>query len=254
MISKSSIGSILKQPAPPDPYLTKIGREHESHRFLANATQGVYVRLVALLKEYAEREYGDIGSLRVLDWGAGKGHITYLMKQAGFAPTSCDVVSEAIDSSFGQDTPIIAEQAIDIVPLKHDWELPFEDNSFDMVVSFGVLEHVPNDQESLKEIHRILRPGGTFFFCFLPYWLSWTQRLAHLRGDFYHPHLYSKKRVTKLAETAGFDLGPVWHGQLFPKNNLAYSNSTEKLDRTITSHTPLKYFSTNIEGFMIARP
>ena len=253
MISSSTIRRALKTSLPLDPYLVEIGERNESHAFLAGATQGVYRRLVELLRQYAIKQYGSVETLRVLDWGAGKGHISYLMKQAGFNVTSCDIEADAIDSSFGQQTPIIQEQGIEIVPLTHPWKLPFDDGDFDIVLSFGVLEHVPNDRESVKEIRRILRRGGPFFFCFLPYWLSWTQRIAHMRGDFYHPHLYSKDEIEGFAEEAGFEVGKIWHGQILPKNAVSYSSLLESFDRNLTFWTPLKYFATNIEGFMIAR-
>ena len=38
--------------------------------------------------------------------------------------------------------------------------LPFKDNSFDYVLSFGVLHHIPSTEEGLKEVHRVLKPGG----------------------------------------------------------------------------------------------
>lgn len=38
--------------------------------------------------------------------------------------------------------------------------LPFEDNSFDKVYSFGVLHHVPDISQAQKEIWRVLKPGG----------------------------------------------------------------------------------------------
>lgn len=250
MITQKTIQEVLRQHVPLDPYLEDIGSRFPSHRFLSCATQGVYCRLVNLLKVYAEAQYGDIGKLKVLDWGAGKGHITYLMQRAGFNVTSCDIVNDAIDSSFGQDTPIIREQAIDIVPLQHPWKLPFESEEFDLVLSFGVLEHVPNDMESMKEIRRVIRPGGSFFFCFLPYHLSWSQRIAHMRGDYYHPKLYRRSDIEKFASECGFLPGPVWHGQLLPKNSASYNASVEGIDRTLTFNTPLKYLATNLEGIL----
>jgi SAM-dependent methyltransferase len=39
-------------------------------------------------------------------------------------------------------------------------ELPFADGSFDMVLSHGVLHHVPEIAQPQKEIHRVLRPGS----------------------------------------------------------------------------------------------
>ena len=37
---------------------------------------------------------------------------------------------------------------------------PFEDNSFDSIVTFQVIEHVKDDNGFVKEIHRVLKPGG----------------------------------------------------------------------------------------------
>jgi ubiquinone/menaquinone biosynthesis C-methylase UbiE len=38
--------------------------------------------------------------------------------------------------------------------------LPFVDNSFDLVFSYGVLHHTPETAQAIREVHRVLRPGG----------------------------------------------------------------------------------------------
>lgn len=39
--------------------------------------------------------------------------------------------------------------------------LPFADSSFDLVFSYGVLHHTPDTAQAIREVHRVLRPGGT---------------------------------------------------------------------------------------------
>lgn len=80
--------------------------------------------------------------------------------------------------------------------------LPFEDNSFDMVYSWGVLHHSPNTPKAIDEVYRILRPGGTarimvYHKYALVGYMLWA-RYGLLRGrpfrplaDIYHHHLES---------------------------------------------------------------
>ncbi|KZE79911.1 class I SAM-dependent methyltransferase [Myroides marinus] len=42
--------------------------------------------------------------------------------------------------------------------------LPFEDNSFDMILCNHVLEHIPDDTKAMQELYRILKPGGMGIF------------------------------------------------------------------------------------------
>lgn len=46
--------------------------------------------------------------------------------------------------------------------------IPFKDNSVDYIINIAVLEHVPNPQKVISEIHRILKPGGKIY-CFIPF-------------------------------------------------------------------------------------
>jgi len=218
--------------------------------FANPATINVYAFLanysVELTKQYFKKSIGDIN---MLDWGCGRGHNTYLLRELGGNPVSCDLNVDAVDSAFGQETPIIDRYNIDVIPLNHPYKLPFESNSFDVVLSYGVLEHVSHDFESLKEINRILKDGGLLLCYFLPYFLSWTQPVSRLTRLYTHDRLYSKSQVYKLLKESQFDLIDIWHRQILPKNVINYPNYTlfERLDQFLTDYTPLHYFVTNIE-------
>ena len=221
------------------------------NKFLSNSPiHNVYLYLVDYMVNLASRWFKtDATQLNVLDWGCGKGQITFLLNERGVSVTSADRLDDSDDSSFGQSTPIISKTGIQVVGLEHDYLLPFADESFEIIISMGVLEHVPNELESLKEINRILKPGGLLFCFFLPYQYSWTQNLAHLRGNFYHDRLYSKQIVMDLLSASQFDLLDIWNRQLLPKNSVQYPNYHlfESMDQWLTDHTPIKHLGTNIE-------
>ena len=239
----------------PNAYLRGVAGRYPTHAFLGGNTQLIYQRQIHFLAEVVKSLLNKSpNETHVLDWGCGKGHITYLMRRAGFRVTTCDVSAQADDSAFGQATPIITEQAIEVVPLTHPVTLPFADASFDVVLSMGVLEHVSDDAASLRELRRVVKPGGLGFICFLPYTLSWTQRLAHARGDHYHSRLYGRAQLRAMAQAAGFKVLRMTHGQLFPKNSvsLGVGRRLEPIDRWLCRHTPLKFLATNLEAVLEA--
>jgi len=241
----------MSKASPLDLDLIDLVSDYPSHNFLMNpCSHNIYLYLSGYVKVAAEYYFNrDISNIKILDWGCGKGHVTYLLKKIGADVKSCDIRRDADDSSFGQQTPIIEACKIAVDSLEHDYKLPYVSNSIDIVLSFGVLEHVSDDSESLKEINRVLRNPGLFFCFNLPYTLSWTQRLAHLRGNYYHNRLYSKSRLLALLDQNGFDLLDLWHRQLFPKNTIRYPQYRlfEMIDLFLSEKTPLKYFATNIE-------
>ena len=61
-------------------------------------------------------------------------------------------------------------------------ELPFADQSFDMVFSHGVLHHVPEIRQAEKEINRVLRPGGELIIMMYARWsLNYLVSIALVR-------------------------------------------------------------------------
>jgi 2-polyprenyl-3-methyl-5-hydroxy-6-metoxy-1,4-benzoquinol methylase len=241
----------FSKPIPIDASLIAMCSDEPSHQFLINpASQNTYLYLTDYVRSFSGKWFNSpLSSLHTLDWGTGKGHVTHLLKAHGAAVTSCDVDIPSGDSSFGQHTPVIAQSGIQVVPLSHEFILPFESASFDIVISMGVLEHVPQERKSLSEIHRILRPNGLLFCFYLPQSLSWTQTIARLRGDTYHERLYTKQKVMQLLDASCFQPVDIWRRALFPKNTVHYRNyrQAEIIDQFLCEKTYLGYFATNIE-------
>jgi SAM-dependent methyltransferase len=243
---------------PLDTQITAVASSSASHGFLANpAGQYLYVYLTRFVKALSEKHFErPFSEISVLDWGCGKGHVSKLMRDLGPGLVeSCDVVSENEDSAFGQEIPLIKAFGVQVRGLEHEFLLPYDDDTFDVVLSVGVLEHVPNDRASLLEIKRVLKPQGLFFCFFLPTHLAWTQKLAHLRGDYYHDRFYDRDSVQKLVEEAGLDLLDVWYRQILPKNSVHYPffRLFEHFDQLITEYTALRVFATNVE-FVSVKP
>ncbi|MBL8725231.1 MAG: class I SAM-dependent methyltransferase [Planctomycetes bacterium] len=80
------------------------------------------------------------------------------------------------------------------------YELPFHDGAFDLVCLFDTLEHIPDDEQALREVRRVLRPGGSVFVSVPAYQWLWSQndRTAH------HCRRYTRTRLLRLLQRAGF--------------------------------------------------
>ena len=98
------------------------------------------------------------GDERVLDAGCGAGHTA-----TTFAPHAAGVVAlDFTESMLGQVEQLAEEKGLTNVETRlGDVEnLPFEDGSFDLVVSRYSAHHWPHPQQALAEFRRVLCPGG----------------------------------------------------------------------------------------------
>src|SRR4051794_38914463 len=74
------------------------------------------------------------------------------------------LLRDHVDSYVGLEHPSTPHNRLGVDCWGDADDLPFEDESFDTVVSFHVLEHTERPQAVLREAHRVLRPGGTLLF------------------------------------------------------------------------------------------
>jgi len=239
----------FKKDFPFDNELAETVKEIKGHEFLERPlTQNMHIYLVEYLLAFS-RKWLSKENISVLDWGCGKCQVSYLLKKRNVNVLSCDVdIIGRGDSALGQYTPIADFAQINVIPLKHEYILPFADKSIDVVLSFGVLEHVPNAKESLVEITRILKPNGLFFCFWLPYKYSWRSKIIHMQGSNYHDHLYIKEDVKKLLDYSGLKLIDFWYRDMLPlKSKISNYRKIENIDNWLCRNTILKYLSSNIE-------
>jgi SAM-dependent methyltransferase len=130
---------------------------------------------------------------RALEIGAGTGYFSLCLMQDGVigAATCTDIspgMLEALEGnalSLGLDVETAACDAA---------EVPFEDESFDLVFGHAVLHHLPSLERAFAEFHRVLAPGGTVFFAGEP----------SRHGD----------RLAAVPKRAGVRLAPAWRRAL----------------------------------------
>ena len=80
--------------------------------------------------------------------------------------------------------------------------LPFADASVDVVTAFDVIEHCADDVEALREVRRVLRPGGRLFMSVPAYQWAWTDFDVH-NG---HYRRYTRARAVAAVEAAGLEV------------------------------------------------
>jgi 2-polyprenyl-3-methyl-5-hydroxy-6-metoxy-1,4-benzoquinol methylase len=78
-----------------------------------------------------------------------------------------------------------------------------DDNSFDTVISFQVIEHIKDDRAYLREIHRVLRPGGTALITTPNITFTLTRNPWHVREYLSHELLELAKPIFKQVEMKG---------------------------------------------------
>ncbi len=99
-------------------------------------------------------------SAKILDFGCGSGNLSQLLSKNGYDVFGVDISKKLLEYAKQKQRD-------------HKWEvihydgkkLPFDDESIDAIVTYGVLIYLKDDNdflETLKELHRVLKPGGQF--------------------------------------------------------------------------------------------
>lgn len=136
---------------------------------------------------------------RLLDLGCSAGAFLSTMKGAAWSLFGIEISPE--------EARLARDRAGAEVFVGDIFDAPFPQNSFDVITSFDVLEHLYQPKRVLQQVFTWLRPGGIYYVA-VPNVESWEARL--FKSYWYglemprHLFMYSPKSLRKLALDAGF--------------------------------------------------
>ncbi len=171
---------------------------HEENHWWFKGTRKI---LFTLLNKFEKRE-----NLKVLDAGCGTGIIVKNLEKYGEAQ-GIDISDEAI--KFCKERNINVEKG-------SVEELPFEDNTFDLITSIDVIYHkwVNDDKKALQEINRTLKADGRLLIQVA----SYNFMKSNHDEAVFTERRYTKKQLRNLLEQSGFKIEKITYSNtiLFP--------------------------------------
>jgi SAM-dependent methyltransferase len=158
-----------------------------------------------------------------LEIGCGTGFFLLNLKQAGVLDEAhvSDLSPGMVQAAIRNGTAL----GFDVDGRVADAEsIPYDDATFDLVVGHAVLHHIPDVELALREVLRVLKPGGRFVFAGEPTtWGDWyARRLGHLTW-------LATTRATRLPQ-----LRDRWSR---PPSELAESSRAAELESAVDLHT-----------------
>jgi SAM-dependent methyltransferase len=146
------VGEPIPYPRDTQEYFRELDSRVFDHRVL---------RLTAGADGRPFSRYVDFPALdgkRTLEVGCGSGFAVQLFAEAGADATAVDLTPWAVETTRRR----LAAFGLEADVREGDGEhLPFEDASFDVVFSWGVIHHSSDMAQALSELVRVLKPGGT---------------------------------------------------------------------------------------------
>jgi SAM-dependent methyltransferase len=156
---------------------------------------------------------------KLLEIGSGYGvSLAVMLKIFDVDATGVEPASQGFDDSFRGSRAILAANQLDagrVVDATGE-NLPFSDESFDVVYSNNVLEHTTNPAQVLREAVRVLKPGGTLY-------IEVPNYLSYYEGHYLIPQppvvfpgllagwvKWVFRRDPSFARTLRTEINPVW--------------------------------------------
>jgi len=175
--------------------LTKI-YDNESHEYRVERFGSERVNI---LEKYVQKPMGS-KKIKYLDVGCSTGFVVEAAQSRGWEAIGIDLNPETIQ--FG------CTRGLNLLNKSLD-ELTFEENSFDIISMFDVLEHLPNPKTILEQAVKYTKSGGLIFL-YLPNWDSASRILmgknAHFIWPTHHLNYYNIDTISDLIERVGLQV------------------------------------------------
>lgn len=149
---------------------------------------------------------------RILDMGCGAGRHAFELYRRGANVVAFDMDADelaGVEKMFGAmrlEGEVPEAGAAETV--RGDaLDLPFPDDHFDKIIASEVLEHIPDDMRAMKELLRVLKPGGQLAAT-VPTWLPericWALSEAYHTAPGGHVRIYTRAELEAKLKATGF--------------------------------------------------
>jgi len=122
----------------------------------------------------------DLKGKKLLDAGCGTGWFSKAASERGAEVTSMDIGDKLLSK--------VAVKCNSKCVIGSIMDIPFDDNTFDIIISSEVIEHVTNPTKAIRELYRVLKPQGTLVLTtpnkiwYFSIWIANTFKLRHYQG------------------------------------------------------------------------
>ena len=174
-----------------------LPKEMQSHHYpilyQVEDTHWWYVGRRRIIQSLVEKIYTTLKIQRILDVGCGTGANLKMLAAYGKAE-GVDISPQAVDFCH--------ERGLDSVKLGAIEQLPYENDSFELVTALDVIEHLDDDIAGLREMRRVLRPDGRILVFVPAFMFLWG-----VQDDVSnHRRRYTLPSLLKAVEEAGFSV------------------------------------------------
>lgn len=161
---------------------------------------------------------GSVSGKRVLEVGCGDGALAVELARQGARVTGIDASDRMIEAARVHAQEASVTVGFHVGPAE---ALPFEAETFDIVVAQTILCFVRDGSPAFSEIARVLAPGGRLVIGELGRWSTWAaeRRVRAWLGSplWRRGHFRSPGDLTRLARGAGLEPGPVRGAVYYPR-------------------------------------